>query len=184
MAGRASPPRRASSANASFLDEIDDPHGDYGRMGKSESSSYSPRGYTESDMARIKNLIEEDHASEGDFISIDGAEKTCTKKKKSVKKGRSNKRKKGTKKGTPQTKGAHPSLKEMDKDVLKEMAEKMIPKFAVDDKVRFEGELNKYGDMTWIYGIVREVIPPGERSPGGPSLLRPAEYHRRKLEGR
>jgi hypothetical protein len=75
---------------------------------------------------------------------------------KSVKKGRSNK------KGTPQTKGAHPSLKEMDKDVLKEMAEKMIPKFAVDDKVRFEGELNKYGDMTWIYGIVREVIPPGD----------------------
>jgi hypothetical protein len=50
----------------------------------------------------------------------------------------------------------------MDKDVLKEMAEKMIPKFAVDDKVRIEDELNKYGDATWIYGIVREVIPPGD----------------------
>jgi hypothetical protein len=113
-------------------------------------------------MARIKNLIEEDHASEGDCISIDGTEKICTEMKKSVKKGGSNKRKKGTKKRTPQTKGAHPSLKEMDKDVLKEMAEKMIPKFAVDDKVRFEGDLNKYRNVTWIYGIVREVIPPGD----------------------
>jgi hypothetical protein len=28
MAGEASPPRRASSANTLFLDEIDDPHGD------------------------------------------------------------------------------------------------------------------------------------------------------------
>jgi hypothetical protein len=165
MAEGASPPRRASSANTSFMDEIDDPHGDYGRMGNSESSSYSLRGYTERDMARIKDLIGEDHASEGDCISIDGSEKTCTEMKSSVKKGRSNKRKKGTKKGakkeTPQTKGAHPSLKEMDKDVLKEMAEKMIPKFAVNDKVRFEGELNKY-DVTWIYGIVREIIPPGD----------------------
>jgi hypothetical protein len=79
MAGGASPPRRASSANASFLDEIDDPHGDYGRMGKSESSSYSPRGYTESDMAKIKNLIEEDHASEGDFISIDAPKRPVRK---------------------------------------------------------------------------------------------------------
>ncbi len=87
MAGGASPPRRASSANTSFLDEIDDPHGDYGRMGKSESSSYSPRGYTERNMARIKDLIGEDHASEGDCISIEGSEKTCTEMKSSVKKG-------------------------------------------------------------------------------------------------
>jgi len=29
MAGGASPPRKSSSANTSFLDEIDDPHGDY-----------------------------------------------------------------------------------------------------------------------------------------------------------
>ncbi len=43
MAGGASPPRRASSVNTSFLDEIDDPHGDYGRMEKSESSSYGKR---------------------------------------------------------------------------------------------------------------------------------------------
>ncbi len=136
MAGRASPPRRASSANTSFLDEIDDPHGDYGRMGKTESSSYSPKGYTESDMAKIKNLIDEEHASEGDCISIDGAEKSCTEKKRTVKKGRSNKRKKGTKKGAPQTKDAHPSLEEMDKYVLQEMADKMIPKFAVDDRLR------------------------------------------------
>jgi hypothetical protein len=44
--GGASPPRKSSSANTSFLDEIDDPHGDYDRMKKEESSSYSPRGYT------------------------------------------------------------------------------------------------------------------------------------------
>jgi hypothetical protein len=50
----------------------------------------------------------------------------------------------------------------MDSDVLQEMADKMIPKFAVDDKVRFEGEDDKCGDVTWIYGIVREVIPPGD----------------------
>ncbi len=117
-------------------------------------------------MARIKDLIGEDHASEGDCISIDDSEMTCTNTKRAVRKGRSNKRKKGAKKGAkkeiPQTKGDHPLLKEMDKDVLKEMAGKMIPKFAVDDKVRFEGEMNKYGDVTWIYGIIREVIPPGD----------------------
>jgi hypothetical protein len=143
MAGGASPPRRASSANTSFLDEIDDPHGDYGRMGKMESSSYSPKGYTEGDMAKIKNLIDEEHASEGDCIPIDGAEKNCTAKKKTVKKRRSNKRKKGKRKEPPQTKDAHPSLEDMDKGVLQEIADKMIPKFAVDDKVRFEGELDK-----------------------------------------
>ncbi len=123
MAGGASPPRRASSANTSFLDGIDDPHGDYARMGKEESSSYSPRGYTESDMedydrmkklesssyspkgytkrdmTRIKDLIGEDHASDGDCIASDSFEKTRTKTKSSIRKGRSNKRKKGAKKG-------------------------------------------------------------------------------------
>jgi hypothetical protein len=54
----------------------------YSRMGKSESSSYSPKGYTKNDMAKIKNLIDEEHASEGDCISIDGAEEHCTAKKK------------------------------------------------------------------------------------------------------
>ncbi len=44
----------------------------------------------------------------------------------------------------------------MDADVLEEMADKMIPKFAVDDKVRFEGDLDERGCVTWIYGIVRE----------------------------
>jgi hypothetical protein len=33
----------------------------------------------------------------------------------------------------------HPSVEAMDSDVIQEMANKMIPKFAVDDKVRFEG---------------------------------------------
>ncbi len=133
-------------------------------MGKieSSSSSYSPKGYTKSDMSKIRNLIDEGHASEGECISIDGFEKNCTTKKKSVRKGRSNKRKKGKNKEPPQTKDAHPSLEDMNSDVLQEMADKMIPKFAVDDKVRFEGELNKYGDVTLIYGIVREVIPPGD----------------------
>ncbi len=40
MARGASPPRRASSANTSFLDETDEPHRDYGRMRKSESSHH------------------------------------------------------------------------------------------------------------------------------------------------
>jgi hypothetical protein len=56
MAGGASPPRKASSANTTFLDNIDDPHGDFRRMGKMESSSasYSPKGYTKNDMSKIK----------------------------------------------------------------------------------------------------------------------------------
>jgi hypothetical protein len=50
----------------------------------------------------------------------------------------------------------------MDRDALQEMADKMIPKYAENDKARFKGELDKYGDTSRIYGIVREVIPPGD----------------------
>ncbi len=32
----------------------------------------------------------------------------------------------------------------------------------MEDKVRFEGENDEQGEVTWIYGIVREVIPPGD----------------------
>jgi hypothetical protein len=72
MAGGASPPRRASSVNTSFLDEIDDPHGDYGRMGKMESSSYSPKGYTKSDMSKIRNLTDEEHARQRRRLHLRG----------------------------------------------------------------------------------------------------------------
>ncbi len=41
-------------------------------------------------------------------------------------------------------------------------AGEMIPKYAVGDKVKFEGELDDDGDTTWIYGIIKEVIPPGD----------------------
>ena len=41
-------------------------------------------------------------------------------------------------------------------------AGQMIPKYAVGDKVKFEGELDDDGDTTWIYGIIKEVIPPGD----------------------
>ena len=148
MAGGASPPRRASSVNTSFLDEIDDPHGDYGRMGKMESSSYSPKGYTKSDMSKIRNLTGEGHVSEGDCVSVDGTEMNRLEKKKSVRKGRSDKSKKGENIVYPQPIVTHPPLEIMDIDVLQEMAGKMIPKFAVNDKVRFEGEDDEQGEVT------------------------------------
>ncbi len=162
MAGGASPPRKVSLANMTFLDDdIDDPHGDFRRMGKMDpsSASYSPKGYTKNNMPKIKNLIEEGHASEGECITVDNFDPNCTAKKKPVRKGRSNKRKKGKNIERPQPIVTHPSLEAMDSDVLQEMAGKMISKFAVDDKVRFEGEDD---DAMWIYGIVQEVIPPGD----------------------
>ena len=112
---------------------------------ESSSTSYSPKGYTKSNMSKIKDLIDEGHASEGECITIDGFDKNCTAKKKSVRKGRSNKKNKGKNKEPPKYKVTHPSLEAMDSNVLQEMADKMTPKFAVDDKVRFEGELDYSG---------------------------------------
>jgi hypothetical protein len=49
-------------------------------------------------MSKIKDLIDEGHASEGECITIDGFDKNCMAKKKCV---RGNKRKKGKNKEPP-----------------------------------------------------------------------------------
>jgi hypothetical protein len=97
----------------------------------------------------IKNLSNDEYASDGECIAVDNIDPNCTTRDKSVRKGRSSKRKKDRKnKEPPQSKITHPSLETIDSDVLQETADKMIRKFAVDDKVRFEGDLDKYGDVT------------------------------------
>jgi hypothetical protein len=90
MAGGASPPRKASSANTTFLDDIEDPHGDYRRMGKMKfsSTSYSPKGYTKNDMSKINDLIDEGHASEGECITVDSSTRTARQRKSPSEKGK------------------------------------------------------------------------------------------------
>jgi hypothetical protein len=140
MAGGASPPRKSSSANTSFLDEIDDPHEEYDRMGKRESSSYSPRGYTKGEVARIKDLAHDDHASIEECVPNDDAGKRGTCRFAAEKEKRSYKRRNAKKEKPPLTKESHLSIEAKDNEVFVAMAGQMNPRSAVGDNVRFEGE--------------------------------------------
>jgi hypothetical protein len=170
MAGGASPPRKSSSANTSFLDEIDDPHGDYVRMGKSESSSYSPIGYTKGEIKQIKalawkiDLVHEEHASIDECAPNEDndAEKRGTCRYAAEKKKRSYNNRKAKKEKSQRIKESHLPVEAKDDEAFEAKAGQMIPKYAVGDKVRFEGELDDDGDTTWIYGIIKEVIHPGD----------------------
>ncbi len=71
------------------------------------------------------------------------------------------KRRNAKKEKPPLTKESHLSVEAKDTEVSLAMASQMIPRYATGDKVRFEGELDEYGDTSWIYGIIKELIPPG-----------------------
>jgi hypothetical protein len=131
-------------------------------MGKRKSSSYSPRGYTKGEMARIKDLVHKDLASIEECVPKDDDAEERGACRFAAEKKRSSKRRNAKKEKPPLTEESHLSVEAKDTEVFLAMASQMIPRFAAGDKVRFEGELDKYGDTSWIYGIIKELIPPGD----------------------
>jgi hypothetical protein len=77
-------------------------------------------------------------------------------------KKRSSKIRNAKKEKPPLTKESHLSVEAKDTEVPLSMASQMIPRYATGEKVRFEGKLDEYGDMSWINGIIKELIPPGD----------------------
>ncbi len=141
--GGGSPSRENRKPKSTFLDEIDDPHGDYARAGASGHDRGPQYPYTLEDVKKhdseVKGLL-------SDYTNPDHASSSSVPRQESV--------------------SSAPPAETNEKvhqrgnviEARKREAERLVPKFEVGEKVKFASEDGK----EWLHGAICKWILPGD----------------------
>ena len=166
-------PVRNQKPKSTFLDDIDDPRGDYARAGAEGYDRGPQYPYTMADVRRhdaeVKGLLDEyTHPERASSISAPRQESSSSSPPKETS-GKVQKCGHGVKTKPPRKSNKRKSQDDTDEMTApmdssssmaarKRRAESLVPKFEVGEKVKFASEDGK----EWLYGTISQWILPGD----------------------
>ena len=164
---------RNQKPKSTFLDDIDDPRGDYARAGAEGYDRGPQYPYTKEDVRRhdaeVKGLLDEyTHPERASSISAPRQESSSSTQPRLMSEG-VHMCEHGVKSNTPRKTKKRKNRGDADEMAArttssssmaarKRLAETLVPRFEVGEKVMFASEDGK----TWLCGTIREWILPGE----------------------
>jgi hypothetical protein len=158
-----SPLRGNRKLQSTFLDEIDDPHGDYVRAGVAGHDRGPQYPYTMEDVRRreaeVKGLVSRNTNLERASSSSVPRQESSSSAPPAETNTNIHTCEHGVKLKKPRKSKKRKNLREIEEmEAGKREADRLVPKFEVGEKVRFESEDGK----EWLHGTISQWILPGD----------------------